>query len=101
MEKIRDYSPTVKEQGAELHVGRQTAIMSDLSQKLDDALIPYLIVVVGLAFLIMIGVFRSLWVPLIATVGFYSVLGYILMTYDTPIDAAVTAEMAERPLLGS
>ena len=35
---------------------------------------------------------------LIATVGFYSVLGYILMTYDTPIDTAVAAEMAERPL---
>ena len=38
---------------------------------------------------------------LIATVGFYSVLGYILMTYDTPIDAAVAKEMAERPLDGS
>ncbi len=35
---------------------------------------------------------------LIATVGFYSVLGYILMTYDTPIDASIAAEMAERPL---
>lgn len=35
---------------------------------------------------------------LIATVGFYSVLGYILMTYDTPIDAAVAREMVERPL---
>ena len=35
---------------------------------------------------------------LIATVGFYSVLGYILMTYDTPIDAAVAREVAERPL---
>jgi 4-carboxymuconolactone decarboxylase len=38
---------------------------------------------------------------LIATVGFYSVLGYILMTYDTPIDAPVAAEMAERPLPGT
>lgn len=37
---------------------------------------------------------------LIATVGFYSVLGYILMTYETPIDAPVAAEMAERPLAG-
>ncbi len=76
MENIRAYAPVVDEQGAELHVGGQTAIMSDLSQKLDDALIPpYLIVVVGLAFLIMIGVFRSLWVPLIGTVGFiFSVL---------------------------
>ncbi|WP_313349755.1 carboxymuconolactone decarboxylase family protein [Paracoccus sp. (in: a-proteobacteria)] len=35
---------------------------------------------------------------LIATVGFYSVLGYILMTYDTPIDAGVAEEMRERPL---
>ena len=75
MDNIRAYSPTVDKEGAELHVGGQTAIMSDLSQKLDDALIPYLIVVVGLAFLIMIGVFRSLWVPLVGTVGFiFSVL---------------------------
>lgn len=35
---------------------------------------------------------------LIATVGFYSVLGYILMTYDTPIDAPIVAEMKDRPL---
>lgn len=75
MEQIRAFAPTVENRGAELHVGGQTAIMSDLSQKLDDALIPYLVVVVGLAFLIMIGVFRSLWVPLIGTLGFvFSVL---------------------------
>lgn len=30
---------------------------------------------------------------LIATVGFYSVLGYILMTYDTPLDADIAAEL--------
>ena len=70
MENIRDFTPTVEQSGAELHVGGQTAITSDLSAKLNSALIPYLIVVVGLAFLVMIGVFRSLWVPLIATVGF-------------------------------
>ncbi|MFE0751905.1 MMPL family transporter [Gordonia sp. NPDC058843] len=75
MEQIRAFAPTVEDRGAELHVGGQTAIMSDLSQKLDDALIPYLVVVVGLAFLIMIGVFRSLWVPLVGTLGFiFSVL---------------------------
>ncbi|MDG3010583.1 MMPL family transporter [Rhodococcus sp. D2-41] len=75
MEQIRDFAPTVAQQGAELHVGGQTAIMSDLSAKLDKALIPYLVVVVGLAFLIMIGVFRSIWVPLVGTLGFiFSVL---------------------------
>lgn len=35
---------------------------------------------------------------LIATVGFYSVLGYILMTYDTPIEDAIAEEMTARPL---
>ncbi|MBN9885877.1 carboxymuconolactone decarboxylase family protein [Salipiger abyssi] len=35
---------------------------------------------------------------LIATVGFYSVLGTILMTYDVPIDDKVAAEMEARPL---
>lgn len=35
---------------------------------------------------------------LIATVGFYSVLGYLLMTYATPIDIVVATEMRERPL---
>lgn len=35
---------------------------------------------------------------LIATVGFYAVLGYILMTYETPIDEGVKAEMTAHPL---
>ncbi|MER8811219.1 carboxymuconolactone decarboxylase family protein [Mesorhizobium australicum] len=35
---------------------------------------------------------------LIATVGFYSVLGYILMTFNTPIDECVADEMAKRPI---
>ncbi|GAB2661147.1 MMPL family transporter [Gordonia jinhuaensis] len=75
MERIRDITPSIEKTGSELHVGGQTAIMSDLSAKLDKALIPYLIVVVGLAFLIMVAVFRSIWVPLIGTVGFiFSVL---------------------------
>ena len=34
---------------------------------------------------------------LIATVGFYSVLGYLLMTYETPIDHGVAEEMAAAP----
>ena len=75
MEQIRDYKNEVSAAGGEMHVGGMTAIMADMSEKLDKALVPYLIVVVGLAFLIMIAVFRSLWVPLIGTIGFiFSVL---------------------------
>ncbi|MBA4489171.1 carboxymuconolactone decarboxylase family protein [Paracoccus sp. S1E-3] len=35
---------------------------------------------------------------LIATVGFYSVLGFIVESFDTPIDTAIAAELQERPL---
>jgi alkylhydroperoxidase family enzyme len=41
---------------------------------------------------------RTAVFDLIATVGFYSVLGYLLKTYDTPIDDAVAAELAAQPL---
>ncbi|MCL3883534.1 carboxymuconolactone decarboxylase family protein [Marivita sp. GX14005] len=35
---------------------------------------------------------------LIATVGFYSTLGYILNTFDTPIDDDIAHELAQHPL---
>ena len=41
---------------------------------------------------------RAAVFDLIATVGFYSVLGGLLMTYRTPVDAPVAAELAARPL---
>ncbi|WP_198666119.1 carboxymuconolactone decarboxylase family protein [Tropicimonas sp. IMCC34043] len=41
---------------------------------------------------------REAVIDLIATVGFYSVLGYLLRTYQTPIDAHVAAEMEASPL---
>ncbi|MBA8821013.1 carboxymuconolactone decarboxylase [Ochrobactrum sp. P6BS-III] len=41
---------------------------------------------------------RAAVFDLIATVGFYSVLGYILMTYETPIDEAVAKELELSPL---
>ncbi|MDN3262806.1 MMPL family transporter [Streptomyces sp. CSDS2] len=47
-----------------------TAMNVDVSQKLSDALIPYLALVVGLAFVLLIAVFRSLLVPLKAALGF-------------------------------
>lgn len=45
-------------------------VFEDISQRLNDALIPYLAIVLGLAFLLLMLVFRSFWVPLIATAGF-------------------------------
>jgi putative drug exporter of the RND superfamily len=63
---IRDTGVT----GATLAVTGTTAISIDISDKLTRALIPYLAIVVGLAFLLLMLVFRSILVPLKATLGF-------------------------------
>ncbi|WP_030745187.1 MMPL family transporter [Streptomyces sp. NRRL S-31] len=56
--------------GSTLLVTGSTAMNIDVSQKLNDALLPYLALVVGLAFLLLIVVFRSVLVPLKAALGF-------------------------------
>ncbi|MEW2218001.1 MMPL family transporter [Streptomyces sp. NPDC006990] len=68
---IRGTGPDVRSStGAEVLVTGSTAMNIDVSQKLDDALVPYLTLVVGLAFLLLIVVFRSILVPLKAALGF-------------------------------
>ncbi|WP_326740891.1 MMPL family transporter [Streptomyces sp. NBC_01022] len=54
----------------EILVTGQTAMFIDFSKTLDDALVPYLGLVVGLAFLLLMLVFRSVLVPLKAALGF-------------------------------
>ncbi|MFC9230580.1 MMPL family transporter [Streptomyces decoyicus] len=56
--------------GAQTLVTGTTAMNVDVSQKLNDALVPYLALVVGLAFLLLMVVFRSVLVPLKAALGF-------------------------------
>ncbi|RSN71820.1 MMPL family transporter [Actinomadura sp. WAC 06369] len=55
---------------ARVMVSGPTAMNVDVSEKLADALVPYLTLVVGLAFLLLVVVFRSLLVPLKAALGF-------------------------------
>lgn len=56
--------------GATIGITGQTAIAADVSSELADALPTYLGIVVGLAFLLLVLVFRSIWVPILATLGF-------------------------------
>ncbi|MEV4444758.1 MMPL family transporter [Streptomyces mirabilis] len=68
---IRDAGGSITtETDAKVLVTGTTAMNIDFSQKLNDALIPYLALVVGLAFLLLIVVFRSILVPLKAALGF-------------------------------
>ncbi|MFI1397445.1 MMPL family transporter [Streptomyces sp. NPDC020681] len=56
--------------GDDVLVTGATAMNIDFSQKMNDALLPYLALVVGLAFLLLMLVFRSILVPLKAALGF-------------------------------
>ncbi|MCK8434186.1 MMPL family transporter [Streptomyces sp. D2-8] len=68
---IRDAGADIKaDTDANVLVTGSTAMNIDVSQKLNDALVPYLVLVVGLAFLLLIVVFRSILVPLKAALGF-------------------------------
>ncbi|QQM38180.1 MMPL family transporter [Streptomyces liliifuscus] len=68
---IRDErSATETGTGATFEVTGTTALNIDIAKKMQDALIPYLVVVVGLAFLLLLVVFRSVLVPLKAALGF-------------------------------
>ncbi|MFF7072639.1 MMPL family transporter [Streptomyces pseudovenezuelae] len=77
-EKTKDLVTTIRGErpgvesatGATFEVTGTTALNIDISEKVQSALVPYLIVVVGLAIVLLLVVFRSLLVPLKAALGF-------------------------------
>ncbi|MEU5951730.1 MMPL family transporter [Streptomyces sp. NPDC047525] len=59
-----------RDSGAAIAVTGTTALNIDISQRIADTLLPYVAVVVGLAFLLLMLMFRSILVPLKAALGF-------------------------------
>ncbi|GAA2687013.1 MMPL family transporter [Actinoplanes palleronii] len=70
---IRDHAADVA--GVSIAVTGSTAVDIDTNDMLSDALIIYLILVVSLALVLLIILFRSLLVPLVGTLGFLLSLG--------------------------
>ncbi|UVS79823.1 MMPL family transporter [Actinokineospora sp. UTMC 2448] len=61
--------------GADAAVTGATAVSVDVATSLDDALPVYLVLVVGLALILLVLVFRSLLVPLVGVLGFLLTVG--------------------------
>lgn len=71
VEDIRDLAPDIlAEHDAQIAVTGTTAVQTDISSRLDNALLPFGIVVVGLSILLLMIVFRSIFVPVTAALGF-------------------------------
>ena len=58
------------ETGSTISLTGQVAAQIDVSEKLSEALPPYLAIVVGLSLVLLLLVFRSIVVPVVATLGF-------------------------------
>ncbi len=75
MDTLRSAVRPLATGGSSVAVTGNTAVGVDVSQKLTDALPLYLVVVIGLSFLLLLLAFRSILVPLKATLGFLLTLG--------------------------
>jgi RND superfamily putative drug exporter len=76
VEQIRSRTDTLdRELGARVLVTGPTAANIDFADRLSSALVPYLAVIVGLAFLLLTIAFRSILVPLTAVGGFLLTIG--------------------------
>jgi RND superfamily putative drug exporter len=71
VQSIRSERPDLeRETGATFEVTGNTAMNIDVAQALQDALVPYLAVIIVLALVLLLVVFRSVLVPLKAALGF-------------------------------
>lgn len=71
VENIRELEPSITaDYGTPIAVTGYTAVAIDISNRLADALIPFALIVVGLSIVLLLMVFRSVFVPIKAALGF-------------------------------
>ncbi|MFK0107222.1 MMPL family transporter [Streptomyces sp. NPDC091217] len=80
-----------------------TAVNIDVAQKVQDALVPYLLVVVGLAVVLLLLVFRSVLVPLKAALGFLlsvlASLGAVVLVFQRGHGASLLGVESTGPIM--
>ncbi|MER5218794.1 MMPL family transporter [Streptomyces flaveus] len=85
---IRDERPATEAtaDGVSFEVTGTTALNIDIAEKVQAALVPYLITIVGLAIVLLLVVFRSVLVPLKAALGFLlsvlAALGAVVLVFQ-------------------
>lgn len=84
---IRDERPGIESKaGASFEVTGKTALDIDVAEKVQASLMPYVAVVVGLAIVLLLVVFRSLLVPVKAAFGFLlsvlAALGSVVLVFQ-------------------
>ncbi|GAA1699238.1 MMPL family transporter [Microbacterium sediminicola] len=102
---IRDRSSELEEEYgvSDIRVTGTTAINIDTSEKLSAALLPFTLTVVGLSLILLMIVFRSIWVPIKATLGFLlsvgAAFGAIVAVFQWGWFPALLGEASPGPLV--
>lgn len=75
-ESLREQSTEIQDAtGVDIGLTGLTAVQMDITEALSSAMFPYLAIVVGVAILLLLLVFRSILVPLVAGLGFVLSVG--------------------------
>ncbi|GID32531.1 membrane protein [Paractinoplanes brasiliensis] len=87
VEALRAARPDVEAAAnARYEITGATALDIDMARKTQSALVPYVAIVIGLAVLLLLVVFRSVWVPVKAALGFllslFAALGVIVAVFQ-------------------
>ncbi|WP_250008303.1 MMPL family transporter [Actinoplanes sp. M2I2] len=87
VETLRSARPGVEAAGdVRYEITGTTALDIDMARKTQSALVPYVAIVIGLAVLLLLVVFRSVWVPVKAALGFllslFAALGVIVAVFQ-------------------
>lgn len=87
---LRDLAPQIEEDyGAVSSVTGATAVQIDITNRLNNALLPFAGVVVGLSFILLMMVFRSVLVPLKAALSFllsaFAAFGVVVLIFQDGI----------------
>ncbi|MFJ8105978.1 MMPL family transporter [Streptomyces sp. NPDC096132] len=101
---IRGERPAIETAaGASYEVTGTTALNIDIAAKVQGALVPYLITVVGLAVVLLLVVFRSVLVPLKAALGFLlsvlAALGAVVLVFQQGHGAGVFGVEQTGPIM--
>jgi len=89
--------------GIDLAITGMTAVTIDTSARLGDALLPFGILVVGLSIILLMIVFRSVWVPIKATLGYLlsvvAAFGAVSLVFEHGVLADFLNVAAQGPVI--
>lgn len=101
VDTLREKAPEWSEQyGVDLSVTGFTAAGIDVSNLLGEALLPFGILVVGLSLILLAMVFRSVWVPIKATLGYLLSVGAAFGAVAAVFEWGWFADSLHVPTLG-